>query len=259
MLMPTPAMIDVRSVSKRFGGMVAVDNVSLSVRRGSIAGLIGPNGAGKSTLFNVIAGVLSPTAGQIKIHGASVEHEPAHRRMARGLGRTFQIPKPFPAMTVLENVLTAARNQSGERLFSNLLSGRRIGIEERGNASRAMALLEFVTLDKLAAAPARELSGGQRKLLELARVLMADPEIILLDEPAAGVNPSLIEVIIERIAEINRRGVTLLIIEHNMGLVARLCGEVFVMAQGRLIAQGLPSEVVRDAGVIEAYLGGSAA
>ena len=132
-------------------------------------------------------------------------------------------------------------------------------MEERQNAEKAMALLEFVTLAKRASAPARELSGGQRKLLELARVLMADPEIILLDEPAAGVNPALIEVIIERIGEINRRGVTFLIIEHNMGLVARLCAEVFVLAQGRLIAQGAPAQVVRNAGVIEAYLGGSAA
>jgi branched-chain amino acid transport system ATP-binding protein len=160
---------------------------------------------------------------------------------------------------VLENVLTASTEQSGERLFANFLPGRRIEREERRNTDKAMALLDFVTLAKLASAPTRELSGGQRKLLELARVLMADPEIVLLDEPAAGVNPALIEVIIERIAEINRRGVTFLIIEHNMGLVARLCGEVFVLAQGRLIAQGAPGEVVRDAAVIEAYLGGRAA
>lgn len=257
--MPAQAMIDVRAVSKRFGGMTAVDDVSLAVQRGAIAGLIGPNGAGKSTLFNIVAGVLAPTKGEVHLRGAPVHRQPAHRRMQQGLGRTFQIPRPFPAMTVLENVLTAARLQSGERLFANFLPGRQIANEERQNAEKAMALLEFVTLAKLANAPARELSGGQRKLLELARVLMADPEIILLDEPAAGVNPALIEVIIERITEINRRGVTFLIIEHNIGLVARLCGEVFVMAQGRLIAQGPPADVVRDGGVIEAYLGGSAA
>ena len=256
--MPTQAMIDVRAVSKRFGGMTAVDDVSLAVQRGTIAGLIGPNGAGKSTLFNIIAGVVKPSSGEVSLRGAPVHHEPAHRRMRHGLGRTFQIPRPFAGMTVLENVLTAATQQSGERLFANFLPGRRIEIEERHNADKAMALLEFVTLAKLANAPARELSGGQRKLLELARVLMADPEIILLDEPAAGVNPALIEVIIERIADINRRGVTFLIIEHNMGLVARLCREVFVMAQGRLIAHGAPADVVRDAGVIEVYLGGSA-
>jgi len=239
--------------------MKAVDDVSLAVPRGAIAGLIGPNGAGKSTLFNIIAGVLKPSSGEVSLRGVPVHREPAHRRMRHGLGRTFQIPRPFPAMTVLENVLTASTEQSGERLFANFLPGRHIELEERSNTDKAMALLDFATLAKLANAPARELSGGQRKLLELARVLMADPEIILLDEPAAGVNPALIEVIIERIAEINRRGVTFLIIEHNMGLVARLCDDVFALAQGRLIACGTPAQVVRDAGVIEAYLGGSAA
>ncbi len=257
--MASQDMLEVRAVSKHFGGMTAVDDVTLSIARGSIAGLIGPNGAGKSTLFNVVAGVLKPSSGEIVLQGNRIEAEPAHRRLHRGLGRTFQIPRPFPGMTVVENVLTAARYQTGERLFSNLLPGRRIGAQERNNLDQAMTLLEFVTLDKHAQAPARELSGGQRKLLELARVLMADPEIILLDEPAAGVNPSLIEVIIERIAQINQRGVTFLIIEHNMALVARLCREVFVMAQGRLICQGTPSDVVRDRQVIEAYLGGSAA
>ena len=252
-------MLEVREVSKHFGGMTAVDEVSLTVARGSIAGLIGPNGAGKSTLFNVVAGVLRPTAGEIRLQGIRIDGEAAHRRLHRGLGRTFQIPRPFHGLTVLENVLTAARNQTGERLLANLLPGKRIGNEERHNVDKAMALLEFVTLHKLAPAPARELSGGQRKLLELARVLMADPAIILLDEPAAGVNPSLIEVIMQRIAEINARGVTFLIIEHNMALVARLCRDVFVMAQGRLICAGSPAEVVRDPAVIEAYLGGSPA
>jgi branched-chain amino acid transport system ATP-binding protein len=256
MLMPTQAMIDLRRVSKRFGGMVAVDDVSLSVPRGEIAGLIGPNGAGKSTLFNVVAGTMRPSGGEIILQGRRVDGEPASRRLSRGLGRTFQIPRPFPAMTVLENVMTAAPGQTGERLLSNLLRRSAIASQERRIADRAMELLEFVTLDKLAWAPARSLSGGQRKLLELARVLMADAQIVLLDEPAAGVHPSLIEVIIERIAEINRRGVTFLIIEHNMALVARLCARVFVLAQGRLIAEGAPAEVVRDAAVIEAYLGG---
>ena len=252
-------MLELRAVSKHFGGMKAVDGVSLAVQPGDIAGLIGPNGAGKSTLFNVIAGVAPPTAGEILLQGERIDNEPAHRRLGRGLGRTFQIPRPFHGLTVLENVLTAAAHQRGERLFANFIPSTRVGREERQNAGKAMALLAFVTLDKLAMAPARELSGGQRKLLELARVLMADPAIILLDEPAAGVNPSLIEVISERIIEINKRGVTFLIIEHNMGLVARLCRDVFVMAQGRLIAQGPPSTVVRDRQVIEAYLGGSPA
>jgi branched-chain amino acid transport system ATP-binding protein len=237
--------------------MKAVDGVSLTVKRGRIAGLMGPNGAGKTTLFNLVAGTLKPSGGQILLDGAPVEREPHHARLGRGLGRTFQIPRPFPAMTVIENLLLAARKQDGERMLPNLFSTAAVAREERQNIDKAMTLLAFVTLDRLARNPARVLSGGQRKLLELARVMMADPQIILLDEPAAGVNPSLIETIIARISEINARGVTLLIIEHNMSLLARLCSEVFVMAEGRLVCQGPPAEVVRDRRVIDAYLGGA--
>ncbi|MGH7186628.1 MAG: ABC transporter ATP-binding protein [Pseudomonadota bacterium] len=236
--------------------MKAVDGVSLKVERGGIAGLMGPNGAGKTTLFNLIAGTLKPSDGQILLDGAPIERVPHHARLGRGLGRTFQIPRPFPAMTVIENLLLAAKKQEGERVLPNLFSAGAVASEERQNVDKAMALLEFVTLDRLARDPARVLSGGQRKLLELARVMMADPQIILLDEPAAGVNPGLIETISARILEINARGVTLLIIEHNMSLLARLCREVFVMAEGRLVCQGLPAEVVRDRRVIDAYLGG---
>ncbi len=225
--------------------------------RGAIVGLMGPNGAGKTTLFNLVAGSLKPSHGQILLDGAPIEREPQHARSRRGLGRTFQIPRPFPAMTVIENLLLAPRKQPGERLFANFFAAGAVASEERRNFDKAMGLLAFVTLDKLAGNPARVLSGGQRKLLELARVLMADPEIILLDEPAAGVNPGLIETIIARILEINARGTTLLIIEHNMSLLARLCREVFVMAEGRLVCQGPPAEVVRDRRVIDAYLGGS--
>jgi branched-chain amino acid transport system ATP-binding protein len=249
-------MLDIRSVSKTFGGAVAVADVSLTIKAGEIAGLIGPNGAGKTTLFNLIAGALKPTSGDILLLGEPITREAPYRRIGRGLARTFQIPRPFGEMTVIENLLTGAKAQSGERMLANWIVPGRIAREERANAEKAMALLDFVGLAQLAREPARVLSGGQRKLLELARVLMAEPSIILLDEPGAGVNPALLESIMSRIAEINARGVTFLIIEHNMDLVSRLCRHVYVMSQGRLLYEGAPSEVVRNAEVIDAYLGG---
>jgi branched-chain amino acid transport system ATP-binding protein len=251
-------MLEIRAVSRQFGGVTAVDGVSMTVGRGDIVGLIGPNGAGKTTLFNCVAGTVKPTAGAILLAGAAIEREPAHARLRRGLGRTFQIPRPFSEMTLVENLLVAAKHQMGERILPNWLRPQAVAREERANTERAMELLDFVTLSALAHEPARILSGGQRKLLELARVMMADPSIILLDEPAAGVNPTLTEAIMSRIVEINRRGVAFLIIEHNMDLIARLCRHVFVMAGGRLLAEGTPGEVQRDARVIEAHLGGAA-
>ena len=252
-------MLEIRAVSKSFGGMKAVDDVTTSVARGEIVGLIGPNGAGKTTLFNLIAGSLRPSAGSILLDGLPLENAPSHARIRRGLGRTFQIARPFARMTVVENVLLAAQGQTGERILPNWLLPHRVAAEERRNYEKAMALLELVTLRRQAGEPAAVLSGGQRKLLELARILMADPQIILLDEPAAGVNPALLEVIIAKIAEINRRGVTFLIIEHNMDLVSRLCGRTLVMASGSILCEGAPAEVSRDPRVIEAFLGGIAA
>ncbi|HTO85811.1 MAG TPA: ABC transporter ATP-binding protein [Methylomirabilota bacterium] len=250
-------MLEAHSVSRHFGGIKAVDGVSLSVARGEIAGLIGPNGAGKTTMFNLLAGSLRPNAGRIVLDGQSIENAPAHRRLGIGLGRTFQIPRPFPDMTVLENLLLAAPRQLGERILPNWFLSARVRREERRNLEKAAALLDFVDLGRLARAPARTLSGGQRKLLELARVLMADPQIVLLDEPAAGVNPTLLETIIARIADLNRKGITFLIIEHNMDLIARLCRKVIVMAGGRFLCEGTPQQVAGDPRVIDAYLGGA--
>jgi len=248
-------MLEVRSVSKHFGGAEVVSDISLKVEQGGIFGLIGPNGAGKTTLFNLIAGTFKPSRGEILLAGNEITGEGAYRRIAHGLGRTFQIPRPFAEMTLIENMLTAAQAQSGERLFANWLNPRRVANEERANIARAMAHLEFLELARLAREPARILSGGQRKLLELGRVLMADPRIILLDEPGAGVNPALLDTIIDRVAEINRRGITFLIIEHNMDLVARLCRHVFVLSAGRMLFEGTPGAVIKNSEVIDAYLG----
>ncbi|MBZ9938317.1 ABC transporter ATP-binding protein [Mesorhizobium sp. BR1-1-16] len=252
-------MLEVQSVSKSFDGFRAVDDVSFVVPAGSIVGLIGPNGAGKTTTFNLIAGTLQPTSGSIRLGGHPVEHEPAHRRIAAGLARTFQIPKPFGEMSVLENVLVAARSQPGERMLANLFARADVQRQEKANIARARDIVAFVDLARVERLPAKALSGGQRKLLELARVLMAEPKLILLDEPAAGVNPALLETIMARIETINRGGVTFLIIEHNMDLVARLCGEVIVMAEGRVLGRGAPQVMARDPRVVEAYLGGAAA
>lgn len=248
-----------KSLVRRFGGVAAVDDVTIDVGRGEIVGLIGPNGAGKTTLFDLIAGELRPTSGRIWLDGAAVESAPPDSRLTHGLGRTFQIPRPFPGMTLIENVMLGAQGQSGERIWPNWMAPRLVAREERACRDRAMDLLAFVKLDRLAREQARVLSGGERKLLELARALMAEPTLLLLDEPAAGVNPNLLEVIIERIVDINRRGVAVLVIEHNMDVIIRLCVRVFVMAAGKVLCEGRPEAVVRDPRVAEAYLGGAAA
>lgn len=251
-------VLSAKNVVRRFGGITAVGDVSFDVRQGEILGLIGPNGAGKTTMFDLLAGSVAPTSGEITLNGTPVAGEAAHRRIGRGLGRTFQIPRPFPNLTLLDNVMLAAQDQAGERLLSNFLRPWKVAEQERAAHAKAMELLELVHLTRLAHEPARVLSGGQRKLLELARVMMADPALILLDEPAAGVNATLLETIIDRIRDINQRGVTFLLIEHNIDMVTRLCHRVLVMASGQLLCEGTPEEVARDPRVIEAYLGGTA-
>ena len=252
------AFIEAEGLVRGFCGVRAVDGMALAVASGEMVGLIGPNGAGKTTLFNLLAGSLRPTAGRILIAGADVTREGAEHRIARGVGRTFQIPRPFAEMTVLENVLTGAQGQAGERAWLNFARPARVAAEERAAVARARDLLDFVTLSRLEDEPARILSGGQRKLLEFARVLMAEPKAILLDEPAAGVNPTLLEVIIDRIRTLHAQRRTILLIEHNMDMVARLCSRVIVMAAGRHLAAGSPAEVARDPAVIGAYLGDAA-
>jgi branched-chain amino acid transport system ATP-binding protein len=250
-------VIAVADLVTSFGSLRAVDGVSFSLEPGSITGLIGPNGAGKTTLFNTIAGVLRPTSGAITLGGARVDGLPPDRLYQRGVARTFQIPRPFAAMTVLENVMLAAPGQAGERFWQNWLRRGFVRRDERALSARAMEALAFTNLDRLAAAPARTLSGGQHKLLELARILLAEPKVILLDEPAAGVTPALMETLVEKIVALNRRGITFLIIEHNMDLVMSICRPILVMAQGKLIMQGDADAVRADPRVIDAYLGGA--
>jgi branched-chain amino acid transport system ATP-binding protein len=247
--------LTLHGVSRHFGGHRAVDGVSFHVRPGTITGLIGPNGAGKSTVFNLVAGALRPTGGAISFAGRRLDGHPSHRVLQAGIARTFQIARPFGAMSVLENLMLAGQGQPGEQFWRNWLRPRAVATAERALRERARELLAFVGLDALAGAPARVLSGGQRKLLELARALMTSPRLLLLDEPAAGVNPALVEAIAERIATLNRAGLTVLLIEHNLDLVMRLCRPVLVMAGGRLLVEDEPEAVRADPRVVEAYLG----
>lgn len=253
----TPALA-ARGLCRNFLAVKAVEDMSLVLGRGELLGLIGPNGAGKTTMFNMLAGSLAPSAGRIEVMGHDVTAEGAERRLSRGLGRTFQIPRPFPQMTVLENVLCGAQDQSGERVLGAFFRPGRSRKDEARAIDKARHLIDFLLLSHLIDQPARVLSGGQRKLLELARILMADPQVILLDEPAAGVNPSLLAQIMDRIAALNRQGVSILLIEHNMDMVARMCSRVVVMALGRELAQGAPDQVIRDPQVVRAYLGDAA-
>ena len=248
-------MLVAEGLTKAFGGPPVVDGVSFTLARGTITGLIGPNGAGKTTLFNLIAASLAPDSGTITLDGARIEGLRPDEVFAKGLARTFQIPRPFPAMTVLENVMLAPQGQRGERFWANWLSPGAVAAEEKRNRDAAMHWLDFVGLARLAQQPASVLSGGQRKLLELARVLVAEPKLILLDEPGAGVSPPLLAIIMEKIVELNARGITFLIIEHNMDLVTTLCRPVMVLAQGRKLLEGPPEQVKADPRVIEAYLG----
>jgi branched-chain amino acid transport system ATP-binding protein len=228
------------------------------VGEGSITGLIGPNGAGKTTLFNVITGLTRADGGQILLGAQRLDGQPAHAIARRGIGRTFQIPRPLGRMTVLENVLVYGQDHPGERLARVFATPGRVREEERRRRERALEILSTVELTDLAHARAETLSGGQKKLLELARALMSDPRIILLDEPGAGVNPTLMRSLVETIRRLREAGRTFLLIEHDMDLVTELCDPVIVMAQGRKLTEGAFAEVRRDPRVLAAYLGTAA-
>jgi len=242
-------------LSRSFGPLKAVDAVSLEIRRGSITGLIGPNGAGKSTLFNLLTGALKPDAGAVQLEGRDVTGLPPNRLFELGLGRTFQIPRPFARMSVLENVMLSPTEQTGETVTGPFLFRGRMRDEEQVIRNKALEVLDFVTLEELADHPAGQISGGQMKLLELARVLMGDPALILLDEPAAGVNPVLTETLIGKIEELNRQGTTFIIIEHDMDFVMRHCDPVIALAEGQVVFQGTSDEALANPVLLDAYLG----
>ena len=249
-------MLTVENLAKEFDGLTAVNDLNFTVEPNTISGLIGPNGAGKTTTFNMIAGHLKPSSGKIYFDGKEITNLRPHQTFQLGIVRTFQIPRPFSGMTVLENLTMVPRNQIGEKIWNNWLRNNAVAREEQQIREKANGLLEFLNLSDLQNEYSANLSGGQLKLLELGRALMSDPKVILLDEPAAGVNPTLLEEIIDRIRDIHSQGVTFLIIEHNMELVMRLCSSILVMAEGDILMRGAPEEIRSDPRLIDAFLGG---
>ncbi|MCO8144381.1 ABC transporter ATP-binding protein [Rhodovulum tesquicola] len=249
-------MIRVENLHKHFGGFHAVDGASIEIATGSITGLIGPNGAGKSTLFNVIAGVLPPTSGKVTMAGEDITGLPPHDLFHKGLLRTFQIAHEFSSMTVRENLMMVPAGQSGETLWNAWFGRGRVAEEEKALAAKADEVLDFLTIDHLADERAGNLSGGQKKLLELGRTMMVDAKVVFLDEVGAGVNRTLLNTIGDAIVRLNReRGYTFCVIEHDMDFIGRLCDPVIVMAEGKVLAQGKADEIMQNEAVIEAYLG----
>ncbi len=249
-------MIVVENLSKHFGGFRAVDGASLTIGEGTITGLIGPNGAGKTTLFNVIAGRLPPTSGRVLMAGEDITGLAPHELFLKGLLRTFQIAHEFGSMTVRPNLMMVPPRQSGENLWYTWFRRGKVAAEERALARKADEVLEFLTISHLADEKAANISGGQKKLLELGRTMMVDAKIVFLDEVGAGVNRTLLNTIGDAIVRLNKeRGYTFCVIEHDMDFIARLCDPVIVMAEGAVLAEGGADEIMKNEAVIEAYLG----
>lgn len=257
---PPRIVLSGRDLQKSFGGVRAVSGMNLELRERSITGLIGPNGAGKSTLFHLLSGVIRPDSGRVELFGDDITTLPTHERAQRGMVRSFQLAREFGPLTVLENLLLAPQKQRGERLLPLFFSPSKVRAEQEDLYQRAVDVLALSQLTPLRNEYAVNLSGGQKKLLELGRALMTDCSVILLDEPGAGVNPALMGLLTEMIRRLNaEHGKTFLIIEHDMDFIARLCDPVIVMTEGRHLIEASFEEIRRDPAVIEAYLGGAVA
>jgi len=249
-------LIKIEHLTKKFGGFYAVNDASFHIAKGSITGLIGPNGAGKTTLFNVIAGVHAPTSGRVFLDGEDITGLPPHALFARGMLRTFQIAHEFSTMTVRENLMMVPGGQTGETLWGAWFSSVQVATEEAALRKKADDVIEFLQIPHLAEELAGNLSGGQKKLLELGRTMMTDAKVVFLDEVGAGVNRTLLNTIGDAILRLNKeRGYTFCMIEHDMDFIGRLCDPVICMAEGGVLAQGTIDEIKANEQVIEAYLG----
>lgn len=253
----TETPLRVESLRKEFGGITAVADTSFAVKKGSLTGLIGPNGAGKSTTFNCITGVYTPTAGRVYFDDTDITTDSPHEIAQQGLVRTFQIARELSEMTVMENMMLSPKHQQGESLLRSVLPGLREAVikQEEKNRERVWEMLEFFEIDHLAGEYAGNLSGGQAKLLEMARALMTDPEVVLLDEPLAGVNPTLEQKLLDRIHTLCDEGYTFLLVEHDMNIIMNHCERIIVMHQGQVLADGDADAIRENERVIDAYLG----
>ncbi len=248
-------IIEIREITKYFGGLAAVSNCSLKIKRGSITGIIGPNGSGKSTLFNLIAGNLKPSKGDIFFNNERINGIPPYKLFSKGLLRTFQIAHEFSNLTVLENLMMVPEGQTGEKLMDALLKPSLVSREEQIVRDKALNVINFLKLNNLKNELAKNLSGGQKKLLELGRTMMVDAKIVLLDEVGAGVNRTLLKEIGDAILKLNNEGYTFCLIEHDIDFISRLCDPVIVMSDGSVLFEGKAEEVKKNEKVIESYLG----